>query len=61
MQYRTYTHKGVEFQWHGRLNIFRKQDLMPMKMQLNNGVISWRLNRTTWLSIKQLKNIINGL
>jgi len=58
MQPKNYTHKGIDFQWAGGLNIYRKQDLLPMKLQLNNGSPSFRLNRNTWLSVKQLKSLI---
>ena len=55
-----YTHKGVEFWWGGGLNLFLKNEIMPLKPQLNNGSLSWRLNRRTWISVNQLKKIKNA-
>ena len=59
MQTKTYIHKNIEFDWDGGLNIRLSKDFVYLKKQINNGVLSWRLNRTTWLSINQLKKIIN--
>ena len=59
MQTKTYTHKNIEFDWVGGLNIRLQNNFVYLKKQINNGVLSWRLNRTTWLSINQLKKIIN--
>ena len=55
---KTYTHKGISFQWDGGLTIFLDKQFKPLRLQLNNGSPSWRLNRNTWLSVKQLKGII---
>lgn len=55
---KVYTHKGVDFQYINGLNIYLGNSIYPLKMQLNNGVLSWRLNRKIWMSINQLKNIL---
>ena len=55
-----YTHKNVEFCWWGGLNVSLKDELRFLKLTLNNGSPSWRLNRNTWLSVKQLKNILES-
>lgn len=54
-----YTHKGIEFEWAGGLNIYLPNSFKPLKLQLNNGSPSWRLNRKIWLSVKQFKKIKN--
>jgi hypothetical protein len=59
MQTKSYIHKNIEFDWDGGLNIRLQNNFVYLKKQINNGVLSWRLNRTTWLSIYQLKKIIN--
>lgn len=61
MQIKNYTHRGLEFEWWGGLNISKPNKIMPLKLVFNNGSLSWRLNRNTWLSVKQLKNIIYGV
>jgi hypothetical protein len=40
-----YTHRGIEFEWAGGLNIYLPNSFKPLKLQLNNGSPSWRLNR----------------
>ena len=56
----TYAHKGICFEWVKGLDLYLPNKLYPLKMQLNNGVLSWRLNRNTWLSINQFKNILKS-
>jgi len=58
MQYQNYTHKNIKFEWLGGLDVRLPNQFVYLKKQLNNGSLSWRLNRTTWLSINQLKRII---
>lgn len=53
-----YTHKNIEFNWWGKLIISKPNSFVPLKLTMNNGSLSWRLNRNTWLSVKQLKDII---
>ena len=60
MQTVNYTHKGIEFQWGGKLNVYLNNSFIPLKLQLNNGSPSWRLNRNTWLSVNQLKGILKS-
>ena len=55
---KSYTHKNVKFEYGGGLNVFLPNKFLPLKLQLNNYSPSWRLNRNTWLSVKQLKEII---
>ena len=59
IQFITYTHKGICFERTKGLDIYLPNRLYPLKRQINNGILSWRLNRNTWLSINQLKKIIN--
>lgn len=59
MQHKTYIHRFVQFEYNGKLNIRLPHSFAYLKKQLNNGVLSWRLNRATWLSINQLKKILN--
>ena len=59
MQHKVYTHKLIKFEYNGKLNIRLPHQFAYLKKQLNNGVLSWRLNRTTWLSINQLKKILH--
>jgi hypothetical protein len=56
---KTYHHRGIEFRHGGGLYIYT-QKFLPLKKQLNNGVLSWKLNRNTWLSINQLREIIKN-
>lgn len=56
----SYTHKGVEFQWCGGLNIYKPGELFPIRLQLNNNSPSWRLKRNAWLSVKQFKYILKN-
>jgi hypothetical protein len=58
MQIKTYTHKEIEFEHLGGLDVRLPNMFVYLKRQINNGSLSWRLNRTTWLSVKQLKEII---
>lgn len=60
MQNRTYTHKNIEFEWGGKLSIYINKNFIPINPQLNNGILSWRLNRKIWLSINQLKKYIKN-
>lgn len=53
-----YTHNGCDFQWIGGLNVCLPNKFVPLKLKLNNGSPSWRLNRKVWLSVKQLKVLI---
>lgn len=55
-----YTHKNIQFIWGGGLNVFLPKSLIPLKLRLNNNSPSWRLDRLTWLSVKQLKKIIKN-
>ena len=56
-----YTHKNIEFDWWGKLTISKPKSFIPIKLTLNNGSLSWRLDRETWLSVKQLKIITTEL
>lgn len=55
-----YTHKEIKFEWIGGLAIYFPNKLLPIKMQINNGILSWRLTRNVWLSVNQFKKIIKG-
>jgi hypothetical protein len=61
MQIKNYTHKNIPFEWWGGLTISLPDSFMPLKLTLNNNSPSWRLNRRTWLSVKQLKSIIHDI
>ena len=44
-----YTHKGINFQCGCGLNIYLGNNLLPLKIQLNNNSPSWSLDRKNWL------------
>lgn len=54
-----FTHKDIKLEWCGVLNVRLVNEFKFLHKQLNNGVLSWRINRTTWLSVNQLKRILN--
>jgi hypothetical protein len=56
-----YTHKNIAFEWRKGLRVYRPGSLLPLKMQLNNGSLGWRLSGSVKLSAKQLKKIIKKL
>lgn len=60
MQTITYTHKEIKFEWLGGLDVRLPNMFVYLKRQNNNGSLAWRLNRTTWLSVNQLKKIIKN-
>jgi hypothetical protein len=47
------------FFYDGNFSVCRDKTI-PLKKHLNNGVLSWKLNRNTWLSINQLREIIKN-
>jgi len=54
-QVKVYTHKGIVFEWHGKLNIYLPGSLFPLPIKQCNGVIYWQLARGVRLSINHLK------
>jgi hypothetical protein len=59
MQHIVYTHKNVQFEWIGGLNVRLPTDFLPLDKKYCNGQLYWQISKNVRLSINQLKKIIN--
>jgi hypothetical protein len=58
---KVYTHKGIVFEWHGKLNIYLPGALLPLPIRQCNGVAYWQIAKGVRLSVNQLKKYLKNV